>query len=138
MICRRIVFGLWLLGLFPGFALAEGLSTEVTDEIFLLVREREVLAFSAVQDVWVTQQLRPNEQVLDNKYSGHVAIVFTNFRILGFSALRNKWTEEDLMVGESMVRLEASGNVGAVVTNRRALGFGARTGKWTTERFGPR
>ena len=66
-------------------------SQEVVDEIFLLIRQKELLAFSAQGDLWVTQELRPKEQVLASKYNGRVAVVFTNLRILGFSALVNKW-----------------------------------------------
>ncbi len=135
---KRMVLGFSLIWVFAGFPLASGASTEVTDEIYLLVRGEELLAFSAVKDVWVTQKLRPNEEVLKSTYSGHVAIVFTSLRILGFSGLVSEWNAADLMVGESMVSIDASGNVGAVVTNRRALGFSARTGQWTTQRFGPR
>lgn len=113
-------------------------SEEVVEEVYVLVRESELLAFSAVGDRWVTQDLRPNERVLDSKYNGHVAVVFTKFRVLGFSALTNRWNEEKLMVDEEMVTLEAKGNVGTVVTNLRALGFSAKTGTWIVKRFGPK
>ena len=105
------------------------------DEVYLLVREKELMAFSAVADVWVTEKFRPNERVLDSKSGGRVAVAFTNFRVLAFSALTSKWTEERLMVDESMVSIKAKGNVGAAVTNLRALGFSAKTGKWVIKRF---
>lgn len=107
-------------------------------EVYLLVREKELMAFSAVADVWVTEKFRLNERVLNSKFGGHVAVVFTNLRVLAFSVLTNKWTEERLMVDESMVSIEAKGNVGAAVTNLRALGFSAKTGKWVIKRFGPK
>jgi hypothetical protein len=117
--------------------LAIASSQEAVEEVYLLVRERELLAFSAVGDRWVSQGLRPNERVLDSDYNGHVAVVFTQVRVLGFSALTNRWSEEKLMLNEEMVTLEAKGNVGAVVTNLRALGFSAKTGRWRVKRFGP-
>jgi hypothetical protein len=120
------------------FPLAIASSQEVVEEVYLLVRERELLAFSAVGDRWVTQSLRPNERVLDSKYDGHVAVVFTQVRVLGFSALTNRWSEEKLMLDEEMVTIDAKGNVGAVVTNLRALGFSAKTGRWIVKRFGPK
>ena len=108
---------------------------EVVDEIYLLVRERELLAFSAVGNRWVSLDLISNEKVLESQYGGHVAVVVTNLRVLGFSALTNHWAEEKLMVGESMLSVEAAGNVGATITNLRAFGFSAKTGRWTLKRF---
>jgi hypothetical protein len=118
------------------FPLATAFTEEVIEEVYLLVRERELLAFSAVGDRWVTQDLRPNERVVGSKYGGHVAVVVTKFRVLGFSALTSRWSEEKLMVDEVMVGMEAKGNVGTVVTNLRALGFGAKRGRWAVKRFG--
>jgi len=108
---------------------------EVFDAVYLLVRERELLAFSAVGDRWVTLDLRSKEKVLESTYGGRVAVVVTNLRVLGFSALTNRWAEEQLMVGESMVTIEAEGNVGAVVTNLRAFGFSAKSGRWVPKRL---
>jgi len=108
----------------------------VEQEVYLLVRERELLGFSAVGNRWVTQNLISGERVLDNKFDGHVAVVVTSLRVLGFSALTSRWDEERLEVGESMVSLTAEGNVGAVITNLRAFGFGAKSGRWTVKRFG--
>ena len=135
---KRVALGILLLVALIWFPLAIASSEEVVEEVYLLVRERELLAFSAVKDSWVTQDLRPNERVLDRKYSGHVAVVFTKFRVLGFSALTNRWDEEKLMVDEAMVTIEAKGNVGTVITNLRALGFSAKTGRWIVKRFGPK
>jgi len=107
----------------------------VEEEVYLLVRERELMAFSAVGNRWVTKDLISGERVLESKYGGHVAVVLTNLRVLGFSALVNRWDEERLEVGESVVTVEAEGNVGAAITNLRAFGFSAKAGKWTVKRF---
>lgn len=113
-------------------------SEEVVQEVYLLVRAKELLAFSAIEDRWVAQDLRPKEKVVDTKYDGNVVVVFTTFRVLGFSALTTRWDEEKLMVDEAMVSIEAKGNVGAAITNLRALGFSAKTGRWIVRRFGPK
>ncbi|MFQ6078416.1 MAG: hypothetical protein ACE5NJ_04675 [Thermodesulfobacteriota bacterium] len=105
-------------------------------EVYLLVRERELLAFSAVGNRWVTQNLISREQVLKSTFDGHVAVAVTNLRVLGFSALTNRWSEERLEVGELVVTVEAEGNVGVAITNLRAFGFSAKTGTWTVKRFG--
>lgn len=107
----------------------------VEEEVYLLVRERELLAFSALGNRWVTKDLISGERVLESKYGGHVAVVVTNLRGLGFSALVDRWDEEKLEVGESVVTVEAEGNVGAVITNLRAFGFSAKAGRWTVRRF---
>lgn len=111
-------------------------SEEVEEEVYLFVRKREILAFSAVGDRWVTQKLHSKEQVVQSKYGGHVAVVVTNSRVLGFSALTNRWIEEKLSVEETPVTLEAKGNVGTVITNQRAFGFSAKTGRWVVRRLG--
>lgn len=105
-------------------------------EVYLLVRERELLAFSAVGNRWVTQNLISRERVLKSTFDGHVAVAVTNLRVLGFSALTNRWSEERLEVGELVVTVEAEGNVGVAITNLRAFGFSAKTGTWTVKRFG--
>ena len=133
---KKGALGILLLVALFWFPLAIASSEEVVEEVYLLVRERELLAFSAVGDRWVTQNLRPNERVLDSKYDGRVAVVFTKFRVLGFSALTNRWDEEKLMIDEALVTIEAKGNVGTVITNLRALGFSAKTGRWIVKRFG--
>jgi hypothetical protein len=105
------------------------------EEVYLLVRERELLAFSAVGNRWVTQNLISGERILQSEYGGHVAVVVTNLRVLGFSALVDRWVEEKLEVGESIVTVKAEGNVGAAITNLRAFGFSARIGRWSVKRF---
>ena len=108
---------------------------EILNEVFLLLRERELLGFSSVGNRWVAINLRSGERVLESKYAGHVAVVVTNVRVLGFSTLISRWAEEKLVVGESMVTFEEEGNVGAVVTNLRAFGFSARTATWSVRQF---
>ncbi len=107
----------------------------VEEEIYLLVRERELLAFSAVGNRRVTQNLISRERVLESKFDGHVAVAVTNLRVLGFSALTNRWSEERLEVGELVDTVEAEGNVGVAITNLRAFGFSAKTGRWAVKRF---
>ncbi len=135
---KRGPVGILLLVALIWFPLTIASSDEVEEEVYLLVRERELLAFSAGGDRWVIQNLRPNERVLDSRYGGHVAVVFTKFRVLGFSALTNRWNEEKLVVDEAMVSIAAKGNVGTAITNLRALGFSAKTGRWIVKRFGPK
>ena len=108
----------------------------VEEEVYLLVRERELLAFSAVGNRWVTHNLISRERVLTSTFDGHVAVAVTNLRVLGFSALTNRWSEERLEVGELVDTVEAEGNVGVAITNLRAFGFSAKTGRWAVKRFG--
>ncbi len=130
---KRGIVGVLLIGL---ILLPLGIKgEEILDEVYLLVRERELFAFSAVENRWVTLDLRSREKVLESKYDGRVAVAVTKLRVLGFSALTSRWAEEKLMVGETLVSLEAEGNVGAVITNLRAFGFSATAGRWTVKRF---
>jgi len=131
---KKSTMAIWLLIVLIFFPLGIGCE-EVAEEVYLLVREKELLAFSAVANRWVTFDLRSGEKVLESKHGGHVAVVVTNLRVLGFSALTNQWVDEKLMVGESMVTIEAEGNVGAAITSLRAFGFGAKNGRWTVKRF---
>ncbi len=108
----------------------------VEEEVYLLVRERELLAFSAVGNRWVTQNLISRERVLESKFDGHVAVAVTNLRVLGFSALTNRWSEERSEVKELVDTVEAEGNVGVAITNLRAFGFSVKTGRWAVKRFG--
>jgi hypothetical protein len=128
------IFPLIVLNWFPfGFA---STGDVVEQEVYLLVRERELLAFSAVGNRWVSQNLISGERVLKSKFGGHVAVAVTKLRVLGFSALTNRWSEKRLEVGESVDAVEAEGNVGVVITNLRAFGFSGKTGTWTAKRFG--
>jgi hypothetical protein len=64
-------------------------SDQMDDEVFVLAREKELLAFSSRAGQWVIQDYRPQEQVVKSKYGGKVGVVFTNLRVLGFSSLTN-------------------------------------------------
>ena len=133
---RKGIVGIVLFPALVWFLLGLAFSGEVVEEeVYLLVRERELLAFSAVGNRWVGKNLISGERVLEGKYGGNVAVVVTNLRLLGFSALVDRWNEERLEVGESLVSVEAEGNVGAAITNLRAFGFSARAGRWTVKRF---
>ena len=72
-----------------------------------MVRERELLAFSAVGNRWVSLNLISDERVFKSEYGGRVAVVVTTLRVLGFSALTNQWHEEKLIVGEFPDTVEA-------------------------------
>jgi hypothetical protein len=127
MIKKRVMAILLLITLnfFPFGLTSTG--DVIEEEVYLLVRERELLAFSAVRNRWVTQNLISGERVLKSTFDGHVAVAV---------ALTSRWNEERLGVGESVVTVEAEGNVGVAVTNLRAFGFSAKTGTWTVKRFG--
>lgn len=132
---RVVVLGLFMTLIWCSLTGASS-GDVVEQEVNLLVREREFLAFSAVGERWIIQNLISGERVLESGFDGHVAVAVTNLRVLGLSALTNRWSEARLEVGESMVSVEAEGNVAVVVTALKAFGFSARTGRWTVKRFG--
>ena len=133
---KKRVLGILLSMVFVWFPPGVASSGDVVEkEVYLLVRQRELLAFSAVKNRWVTQNLISGERVQESKFDGHVAVAATNIRVLGFSALTNRWDEERLEVGESMISVEAEGNVAVVITNLKAFGFSAKTGRWNVKRF---
>ena len=119
----------------PGASVFSQGSEEVVDEVFLLVREAELLAFSATGSKWVSTDLRTKEEVLKSRYGGHIAIVVTNFRVLGFSALTNTWSIEKRRTGEELLNIEITGHVAAIVTNVRVYGFSAKSGAWVVKRL---
>ena len=59
------------------------------ERIHLSNREREVLAYSAIGNPRVTENLISGEKVVESRYNGHVAIVVTIFLFLGFDARGN-------------------------------------------------
>ena len=133
---KKRVLGILLSMAFVWFPPGVASSGDVVEkEVYLLVRQRELVAFSAVGNRWVTQNLISGERVQESKFDGHVAVAATNIRVLGFSALTNRWDEERLEVGESMISVEAEGNVAVVITNLKAFGFSAETGRWNVKRF---
>lgn len=56
---KRCALGVLLLVASGWFHVAGASPEEVIEEVYLLVREREILAFSAVGDRWVTQAFAP-------------------------------------------------------------------------------
>lgn len=131
---RVVVLGLFLMLMWCSLTVASS-GDVVEQEVYLLVRDRELFAFSAAGERWIIQNLISGERVLKSRFDGHVAVAVTNLRVLGFSALTNRWSEGRLEVGESMISVEAEGNVAVVITNLKAFGFSARTGRWTVKRF---
>lgn len=111
------------------------LANDLPTELVLVVREKQVLAFSSRGNRWVARDLMAQEFIEESRKSSHIAVVVTNARVLGFSAETDQWDEERLEAGERAISLEIEGKVASVVTNVRALGFGARTGTWSVLRL---
>lgn len=116
---------------FPQFLHAE----EFMDEVFLLERQGELLAFSGLRNNWVAKELRTGETVVKSSYDGNVAVAFTSDRALAFSGITGRWAEESFRIRESVVSISAEGNVATVITNIRALGFSAKSGVWVESKF---
>ena len=108
---------------------------EIATDVFLLVREDRVLAFSGQRNRWFEIDLRPGETVVKNAHGGNVAVASNGERALAFSAMNRRWTVEALRIRETVESVSAEGNIGTVVTNIRALGFSAATGAWVETRF---
>lgn len=111
------------------------LADDVSTELVLVVREKQVIAFSSRGNRWVARDLMAQEFIEESRKSSHIAVVVTNVRVLGFSAETDQWDEARLEAGERAISLEIEGRVASVVTNVRALGFGARTGTWSVLRL---
>jgi len=103
---------------------------EIINEVFLLERPDQLLAFSGRRNNWFAKDLRTGETVAKSMYAGNVAVAYTNERALAFSAVTGRWIEEGLRIRESVLSISAEGNVGTVITNIRALGFSAQSGTW--------
>jgi len=108
---------------------------EVLEDVILITRDKEVVAFSSVGNKWVLIALRAQERVLESRTASRVALVVTNQRALGFSSITNQWSETNIDVGEQILEVEAKGFVASVDTNFRALGFGGRQGTWKEYRY---
>ncbi len=111
------------------------LADDLPTELVLVVREKQVIAFSSRGNRWVARELMAQEFIEESRKSSHIAVVVTNLRVLGFSAETDQWDEERLEAGERAISLHIEGKVASVVTNVRALGFGARTGTWSVLRL---
>ncbi len=88
------------------------------------------MAFSAPRNHWVKLKLHSDEEVLESKSGGNVAVVITSRRILGYSEIVDRWSQVRLHVDERFHRVQASGNVATVETSLRVLGFSAMEGGW--------
>ena len=108
---------------------------EIINEVFLLERPDELLAFSGLRNNWFEKRLNTGETVIKSIYNGNVAVAHTNQRALAFSGITGRWTEKRFRIRESAVSISAEGNVATVVTNIRALGFSAKTGIWVESLF---
>jgi hypothetical protein len=108
---------------------------ELINEVFVLVRNDKLLAFSGLGKNWFEKKLHSGETVIKSTYDGHVAIAYTTERALAFSAIKNRWTEERFRIRESVTSISAEGNVATVITNIRALGFNAKTGGFIESLF---
>ena len=129
-------FSIWVLvGILAQSVPCLASSDDLPQQVVLVVREKQLLAFSSSRGSWVFRDLMAQEWVQGSKTASHVAVVVTNLRVLGFSGETGLWAEERLEVGERIMSMEADGKVGSVVTNVRALAFGARMGTWEVVRF---
>ena len=132
--CALLAAPLTVVLLLPDRGSPQG-DTAEPREVVLIIRAQELLAFSAIGDRWVSQDLLTGEQVESRRTASHVALVVTNVRVLGFSADRNRWDQLRLEPGERVLVDAAQGRVASVQTNVRALGFGARRGEWVATRW---
>lgn len=108
---------------------------ELVNEVFLLVRNDKLMAFSGLDNKWFEKNLRSGETVIKSIYDGNVAVAYTTERALAFSGINNRWAEERFRIRESVTSISAEGNVGTIITTIRALGFSARTGRWVESQF---
>ena len=110
-------------------------SEEIVNEVFLLVRQDKLMAFSGLGSNWFEKDLRTGETVVKSLHDGNVAVAYTTERALAFSGITGKWSEERFRIRESVISISADGNVATVITNIRALGFSAKTGGWVESQF---
>jgi len=108
---------------------------EILEDVILITRDKEIVAFSSVGNNWVLIALRAQERVVESRTASRVALVVTNQRAMGFRSITNQWSETKIDVGEQILEMEAKGFVASVDTNFRALGFGGRQGAWKEYRF---
>lgn len=107
-------------------------AVQIDTQVILSEKKDKFLAFSGVNDHWVSEDKRLSERLLAKATEGNVGIIITSKRILGFSVLTDQWTSEDLKISEDVkdVEIEIEGNVATMTTNMRVLGYSANTGKW--------
>jgi len=107
-------------------------AVEIDTEVILAERKDKFLAFSGVNDHWVSEDKRLSERILAKATEGNVGIIITHRRILGFSVITDQWTSEDLKVSENIkdITIEIEGNVATMTTPTRVIGYSANTGRW--------
>lgn len=107
-------------------------SNETDAEVIITEQNGKILAFSAKESHWVSENKMLSEKILGKAVNGNIAIVLTTKRILGFSVLTDEWTSEDIKLNENLeeVNIEIEGNVATMKTNYRVIGFSAHTGQW--------
>ena len=110
-------------------------SEEIANEVFLLVKNDKLMAFSSQGNNWFEKKLHTGETVIKSIYDGNVALAYTSERALAFSGINNRWSEERFRIRESVVSISAEGNIGTVITDIRALGFSAKSGGWVESVF---
>ncbi len=128
-----ILFISLLLSLF--ISLQRVRSEEIANEVFLLVNNDKLMAFSSLGNNWFEKKLHTGETVIKSIYDGNVAVAYTSERALAFSGIKNRWSEERFRIRESVISISAEGNVGTVITDIRALGFSAKSGGWVESVF---
>lgn len=136
---NTICFAVYILFIFTLISAAAFPSSlkaaEIFNEVYLLVKNDKLLAFSSLQNKWSEKDLRSGERVIESKYDGNVAVAYTQDRALAFSGITGRWSTERFRIHETVESLTAAGNVGTVITNIRALAFSAKTGSWVESIF---
>lgn len=114
------------------FALHPVFANDIATEVILTTKDNTFLAFSAINNHWVSEDKKLSERVLGTKAKGNIGIVITTKRIVGFSVLTDQWSSEDLKlnekIGKSEIKIE--GNVATLQTTERVIGYSAHTGEW--------
>ncbi len=105
-------------------------SKEIDAEVIITEQKGKILAFSAQESHWVSENKMLSEKILGKRANGNIAIVFTTKRILGFSVLTDEWTSEDIKLNETVEDIDIQGNVATMKTTFRVIGFSAHTGQW--------
>lgn len=117
---------LFTLVLSPVFA------NDIATEVILTTKDNQFLAFSAINNHWVSEDKKLSERVVGTKAKGNIGIVITTKRIVGFSVLTDQWSSEDLKLNEKIGKSEVTieGNVATLKTTERVIGYSAHTGEW--------
>ncbi len=125
--CLSMVLALIItLTLPPVFA------NDIATEVIVTTKDNRFLAFSAINNHWVSEDKKLSERVLGTTPKGNIGIVITTKRIVGFSVLTDQWSSEDLKLNEKIGKSEITieGNVATLKTTERVIGYSAHTGEW--------